>query len=50
VYKKNEVFLDVIEKVNMIIGNQGNVIKSEVLGKFISKEKVIVLIIKVPSK
>lgn len=32
-YKKNEVFLDVIEKLNMLIGCQGNVIKSEIIGK-----------------
>lgn len=31
-YKKNEVFLDVIEKLNMLIGSQGNVIKSEIVG------------------
>lgn len=31
-YKKNEVFLDVIEKLNMLIGQQGNVIKSEIIG------------------
>ena len=31
-YKKNEVFLDVIEKLNMLIGPQSNVIKSEIIG------------------
>ena len=31
-YKKNEVFLDVIEKLNMLIGNNGSVIKSEIVG------------------
>lgn len=31
-YKKNEVFLDVIERVNMLISPNSNVIKSEVLG------------------
>ena len=31
-YKKNEVFLDVVEKLNMLIGSQGNVIKSEIIG------------------
>lgn len=29
-YKKNEIFLDVIEKVNMIVSRNGSVIKSEV--------------------
>lgn len=32
-YPKNEVFLDVIEKLNMLIGPNGNVIKSEIIGK-----------------
>ncbi|CAD8105829.1 unnamed protein product [Paramecium sonneborni] len=32
-YKKNEVFLDVIEKLNILIGQQGNVIKSEIIGQ-----------------
>eukprot|EP01017_Pseudomicrothorax_dubius_P036380 TRINITY_DN5201_c0_g1_i10.p2 TRINITY_DN5201_c0_g1~~TRINITY_DN5201_c0_g1_i10.p2 ORF type:complete len:433 (-),score=133.73 TRINITY_DN5201_c0_g1_i10:1826-3124(-) len=31
-YKKNEAFLDVIEKVNMLIGANGLVIKSEIIG------------------
>lgn len=31
-YKKNEVFLDVIEKVNMLISSTAQVIKSEVIG------------------
>lgn len=32
-YKKNEIYLDVIESLNMIVNSSGNVIKSEVLGK-----------------
>jgi len=31
-HKKNEVFLDVIEKLNMLIGTNGNVIKTEIQG------------------
>ena len=31
-YKKNEVFLDAIEKLNMLVSKQGNVIKSEIAG------------------
>jgi len=31
-YKKNEVFLDVIEKVNLLVGSNGTPIKSEILG------------------
>lgn len=32
-YKKNEVFLDVIEKLNMLVSANGNVIKSEIIGQ-----------------
>ncbi|KAG2236736.1 hypothetical protein INT48_000734 [Thamnidium elegans] len=31
-YKKNEVFLDVIESVNLLVNSNGNVLRSEVLG------------------
>jgi AP-1 complex subunit mu len=31
-HKKNEIFLDVIEKLNMLITASGNVVKSEILG------------------
>ncbi|PVG01614.1 putative clathrin assembly protein AP47 [Serendipita vermifera] len=31
-YRKNEVFLDVIESVNMLVNANGNVIRSEILG------------------
>lgn len=31
-YTKNEAFLDVIEKVNMVIGQDGLVLKSDVEG------------------
>lgn len=31
-YKKNEVFLDVVEKVNMLMSHQGQLIRGEVLG------------------
>eukprot|EP00330_Aristerostoma_sp_ATCC50986_P005477 CAMPEP_0114584350 /NCGR_PEP_ID=MMETSP0125-20121206/8058_1 /TAXON_ID=485358 ORGANISM="Aristerostoma sp., Strain ATCC 50986" /NCGR_SAMPLE_ID=MMETSP0125 /ASSEMBLY_ACC=CAM_ASM_000245 /LENGTH=433 /DNA_ID=CAMNT_0001778669 /DNA_START=43 /DNA_END=1344 /DNA_ORIENTATION=+ len=31
-YKKNEIFLDVVERLNMVINSQGNVVKSEILG------------------
>ncbi|ODV61105.1 Apm1p [Ascoidea rubescens DSM 1968] len=32
-YKKNEVFLDVIESINMLINSNGQVLRSEILGK-----------------
>lgn len=31
-YRKNEVFLDVIESVNLLVNAEGNVIRSEILG------------------
>ncbi|KAK9171529.1 Adaptor complexes medium subunit family protein [Cryptosporidium meleagridis] len=36
-HKKNEIFLDVIEKVNMIIGSSGDVINSEIVGTLTMK-------------
>ena len=36
-YKKNEVFLDVIEDVNVLIGQQGAVLKSDVQGIILVK-------------
>ena len=36
-YKKNEIFLDITEKVNMIVSKSGNVIKSEVVGSLLAK-------------
>jgi AP-1 complex subunit mu len=31
-YKKNEVFLDVVEKLNLLVAANGSVLKSEILG------------------
>jgi AP-1 complex subunit mu len=31
-YNKNEVFLDVVEKLNILVSAQGNVLRSEILG------------------
>src|SRR5690606_9426983 len=36
-YKRNEVFLDVIENVNMLLGKKGNVLNADVTGKIIMK-------------
>jgi AP-1 complex subunit mu len=33
VYKKNEVFLDVIESINMVIAANGSVVHSEIMGR-----------------
>jgi AP-1 complex subunit mu len=31
-YRKNEVFLDVVESVNLLVNSNGNVIRSEIVG------------------
>ena len=31
-YKKNEVFLDVVESVNLLVGSNGSVVRSEIVG------------------
>ena len=31
-YRKNEVFLDVIESINLLVNANGNVVRSEILG------------------
>jgi len=31
-YGKNEIFLDVVEKLNILISNNGNVLRSEIIG------------------
>ena len=31
-YKKNEVFLDVVESVNLLVNSNGTVVRSEVMG------------------
>src|SRR5271168_3443421 len=31
-YRKNEVFLDVVESVNLLVNSNGNVLRSEILG------------------
>ncbi|KAG2378757.1 hypothetical protein C9374_007905 [Naegleria lovaniensis] len=37
VYRKNEVFLDVIEDVNMLLSNKGTVLSSDVTGRIVMK-------------
>jgi AP-2 complex subunit mu-1 len=36
-YRKNEVFIDVLEAVNLLMSNKGNVLRSDVSGKIIMK-------------
>ncbi|GMM37466.1 Apm1 protein [Saccharomycopsis crataegensis] len=39
-YKKNEVFLDVIESINMLVNPNGQVLRSEILGKIKIKSQL----------
>lgn len=36
-YKKNEVFLDIVEQVNVLMSNKGVVLRSDVNGKVVMK-------------
>jgi AP-1 complex subunit mu len=36
-HSRNEVFLDVVEKVNVLIAGNGNVLRSEIVGKLVMK-------------
>eukprot|EP01122_Echinamoeba_exundans_P005661 TRINITY_DN1581_c0_g1_i2.p1 TRINITY_DN1581_c0_g1~~TRINITY_DN1581_c0_g1_i2.p1 ORF type:complete len:393 (+),score=84.48 TRINITY_DN1581_c0_g1_i2:79-1257(+) len=36
-YKKNEVYLDVIESVNLLMSTQGNILQADVSGKIVMK-------------
>ena len=36
-YKKNEVFLDIVEQVNMLMSSKGSVLRCDVNGKVIMK-------------
>ena len=33
IHKKNEIFLDVIERLNILVSASGNVLRSEILGR-----------------
>ncbi|XP_061962896.1 AP-2 complex subunit mu-like isoform X3 [Populus nigra] len=37
VYKKNEVFLDIVESVNLLMSSKGNVLRCDVTGKILMK-------------
>jgi AP-2 complex subunit mu-1 len=36
-YKKNEVFLDIIESINLLMSAKGTVLRSDVMGKVMMK-------------
>jgi AP-1 complex subunit mu len=39
-YPKNEVFIDVIEKVNMLVASNGTLLRSEIVGQILIKSKL----------
>ena len=39
-YKKNQIYLDVIEKLNMIVNSNGTVVKSEIIGQIKAKSEL----------
>ena len=36
-YKKNEIYIDIIESVNVLLSNRGTVLKADVVGKIVVK-------------
>ena len=36
-YKKNEVFIDIIENVNVLLSNRGTVLRADVIGQVLVK-------------
>jgi len=36
-YKKNEVYLDIIEQINLLMSNNGNILRSDVMGRVVMK-------------
>jgi len=36
-YKRNEVFIDIIENINVLLSNRGTVLKADVLGQVVVK-------------
>lgn len=39
-YRKNEMFIDIIENVNVLISNKGTVLRSDVVGQVVMKTKL----------
>ena len=40
VYRRNEVFIDIIESVNVLLSNRGTVLKADVLGRVAVKTQL----------
>lgn len=39
-YKKNEIYIDIVESVNVLLSNRGTVLKADVLGKIVVKTQL----------
>lgn len=39
-YRKNELFIDIIENVNVLISNKGTLLRSDVVGQVVMKAKL----------
>ncbi len=39
-YRKNELFIDIIENVNVLISNKGTLLRSDVVGQVVMKTKL----------
>ena len=40
VYRKNEIYIDIIESVNVLLSNRGTVLKADVVGKIVVKTQL----------
>lgn len=40
VYRKNEIYIDIIESVNVLLSNRGTVLKADVMGKIVVKTQL----------
>ena len=39
-YRKNEIFIDIVESINLSLSQRGTVLKSEVIGKIVCKTQL----------
>lgn len=40
VYRKNEIYIDIVESVNVLLSNRGTVLKADVNGKIVVKTQL----------
>eukprot|EP00344_Euplotes_crassus_P011270 CAMPEP_0196997066 /NCGR_PEP_ID=MMETSP1380-20130617/2783_1 /TAXON_ID=5936 /ORGANISM="Euplotes crassus, Strain CT5" /LENGTH=401 /DNA_ID=CAMNT_0042413201 /DNA_START=90 /DNA_END=1295 /DNA_ORIENTATION=- len=39
-YRKNEIFIDIIENLNVLVSNKGNILRTDVVGQVVMKTKL----------